>query len=108
MTGFTTWAGRVIAAIFAIGCVRWIVIAVREKFQHAASQHRRIVEEEAPRPAAGLRCLWCHPTPAGRAGRCGCTGKCEDVDWCIGDYTTLSGPEFTAQLEEMLGEGGQR
>lgn len=104
-----TWAVRLIVAVLGVGAVAWLIHAAREQWHHAA----KVIEDarkeidagraaRETRPGAGLWCLWCHPTPAGRAGRCGCTEKCADVDHCIGDYTTLSGPEFAAQLEAML------
>lgn len=101
----TDWAIRLIVAVLGVSAAAWLIHAAREQWLRAEQvidDARRDVRET--RPGAGLWCLWCHPSPAGKAGRCGCTSKCEDVDHCVGDYTSLGSPEFTAQLEAMLDE----
>jgi hypothetical protein len=87
VTGVITWAVRVITATATIGCGLWAAIAIRERFGREVRLHRRLVEEEAPRPLVvdDALAIVCNPCSGG-SGRCTCAGKCGN--WLCGAADT--------------------
>ena len=91
MTAFTTWAGRVIVALFTFAGARWIALAAREGWQRAG----RVIDDarKETAPAADFaadfaflaNCLWCADLSEEPLD-CVCTEGCTEVEWCVARY----------------------
>lgn len=79
-----------------------VAVAVARWFWGAARQFRRIVDEEAPRPAVvdDALAIVCGPCN-GKSGKCTCASKCRD--WLCGADDTAIGEWTDAELAFLHG-----